>query len=541
MPTAMSLLSIGVFVVLLVEAASVRGSQPNIVYIKADDLGWAELGYQNGTKGLFTPNIDALAAASAVLESYYTYPLCSPTRSALMTGRYTHRTGLSSNVIYWDTPWAPSLAFPFLPQRLKKLGYDTAMYGKWHLGMFRESYYPSSRGFDEFGGYLQGCGSQSTHISNCCAEPSDPTNFTGYVCPASVPEDFRGFDWFNGTDPELAANGTASSLLIAAAAERYIAASAAAAAASASATDSGSGAGAPFFLYLPFQNIHAPYDCSPSSYALFANVSVPDAQKVMYGYIYELDLAVGRVVAALEKAGLNESTVIVFASDNGAPQATDVEGRNYPLRGFKAQSWDGGTRVPAFVHAPGRLPPGRRNVSGLVHVTDWTPTLVALAGGTVEEGLDGVDVWGLLDGSASSPPRGEVPVNINPLCDVGVNTQYSQPTTALRVGDMKLLCFCYNVSGIANQTSTGCVGDPANPGLWPQLYNLTADPSETTNIAASAPDIVAAIEARLAVLAASSVEPMVWDPPYQGPDYECASCPKHPPGTGPFVPWTAWL
>ena len=106
-------------------------SPPNIVFILADDLGYNELNFNNRTRGILTPNLDALADAGVVLDNYYVQPICSPTRSALMTGRYTVRLGTQSNVVYWDTPWGVSLNETFLPQNLQDANYETAMFGKW--------------------------------------------------------------------------------------------------------------------------------------------------------------------------------------------------------------------------------------------------------------------------------------------------------------------------------------------------------------------------------------------------------------------------
>ena len=500
------------------------GALPNIIFILADDLGYNEVPFNNASRGMEMPELAALAAAGVVLDQYYTVPLCSPTRSSLMTGRYNHRLGLQSNVIYWDTPWSVDRSLQFLPAFFKAAGYaSTAMFGKSHLGSHATWAYPSSRGFDEFRGYLQGCGSKWTHVASCCdAQPGGVTDGE-FICPASPPEDFRGFDWFNGSAPDLAANLTPSSTLIADAAVDFIRRQGAAA--------------APFFLYLPFQNIHAPYDAAPASVARFAHLrNVSIEQRVIFGYLWELDVAVGRVRAALEAQGALDDAIIVFASDNGAPAAPGVEARNYPLAGFKASVYEGGTRVPAFIHAPALLAGGRR-VEALAHVTDWLPTLLARAGAPAPPNIDGVDIWPSFAPGAPSA-RTEVLINVNPLCGGG---QFGAPKAALRAGDLKLLCFCYDVAGIDNATRTGCRPDPTRPGAWPQLFNLSADPGETTNIAAREPAALAAIEARLAALAARSVEPMQWDAPFQGGSYACADCPKHPPGTGPEVPWQAWV
>lgn len=385
---------------------------------------------------------------------------------------------------------------------------------------------PINRGFTEHAGYMQGCGSYGTHVAACCSPNlANVSDFDKFVCVSTAPpKDYRGYDWFDGAAPDLSANGTASSLLIAAKAEAFISAAAA--------------AGDPFFLYLPFQNIHAPYDASWASVQRFAdNQALTPAERVMFAYLFELDEAVGRVVAALTAAGVFEDSVIVLVSDNGAPPADGVRARNFPLFGFKASTWEGGTRVPAIVHAPGRLAPGRR-LDFLAHVTDWTPTLTTLAGGAIApaEGLDGHDLWPALAGQAPGP-RSEVVVNINPLCDGG---QFGAPKAALRVGEMKLLCWCYSVAGINGANHTGCAPNPAAPGAWPRLHNLTADIGEATNLAAALPAVVAQLEARLAEFAAASVEPMQWVAPYQGQAYYCRDCPLRP-ATGPFVPWTPWL
>ena len=133
-------------------------SAKNVVLIVADDLGYNELGFMNGTRGILSPNLDALARQGVTLRNYYVQPICSPTRSALMTGRYPLRIGTQANVIYWDTPWSIPLNHTFMPQYLKRADsrYSTALFGKWHLGAHADKFAPWSRGFDEHVGYLQG-------------------------------------------------------------------------------------------------------------------------------------------------------------------------------------------------------------------------------------------------------------------------------------------------------------------------------------------------------------------------------------------------
>merc|ERR1719473_222666 len=221
------------------------------------------MGFMNKTRGLITPNLDGLAAGGVVLRSYYVQPICSPTRSALMTGRYTVRLGTQSNVIYWDTPWGISLNETYIPQNLKDAGYITAMFGKWHLGMYTEKYTPPHRGFDEHMGYYQGCESHYTHVAGCCGARS-PDHDENYTCQRHGAEQLQGsedwnqylgYDWFktgpmpnSGTSkPDLSVNHTNSAYLIRDAAIDFI--------------QRAAKQEKPFFLYLPFQNIHGPYTC----------------------------------------------------------------------------------------------------------------------------------------------------------------------------------------------------------------------------------------------------------------------------------------
>ena len=313
--------------------------------------------------------------------------------------------------------------------------------------MHDQRFWPVNRGFDDHSGYFQGCGSYATHVAACCNPPApNASDFQSYICPKDPTpgQEYRGYDWFANLAPQPQYNGTTSSDVIAGLAEAAIARAAAAA--------------APFFLYLPFQNIHDPYDAQWDSVqrAAAAAPGISPQQAQMFGYIYELDVAVGRVVAALRAADLLADSLIALVSDNGAPAAAGVAGRNWPLAGFKSSVYEGGTRVPGLVYAPGRVPAGGV-LDALVHVTDWVPTLVAAAGGGAiapGEGLDGVNQWPALTAAAPlpAPARREVLYNINPLCQGG---QFGAPKAALRVGELKLLCWCYAVQGIE------CVGAPA--------------------------------------------------------------------------------
>merc|ERR1719440_1185531 len=302
----------------------------------------------NSTRGLITPNLDELAAGGGVLRNYYVQPICSPTRSALMTGRYTVRLGTQGSVIYWDIPWGIALNETFIPQNLKDAGYITAMFGKWHLGMFTEAYTPPHRGFDEHMGYYQGCESHYTHVAACCSAGS-PDRDQNYTCsrdPRPKWAPYLGYDWFKtgpapnsgSSKPDLSVNHTNSADLIRDAAIDFIGRAAK--------------QEKPFFLYLPFQNIHGPYTCDKKYRDQYTSQGskFTEGEQTMFGYITEMDTAVGEIIKALKASGRYENSVIIFSSDNGAPPASaDVnhqEGqnpgwiaRNYPFRGHKALIW----------------------------------------------------------------------------------------------------------------------------------------------------------------------------------------------------------
>mmetsp|Transcript_97776 Transcript_97776/g.276738 ORF Transcript_97776/g.276738 Transcript_97776/m.276738 type:complete len:561 (+) Transcript_97776:51-1733(+) len=528
-----------------------KARQPDIIFILADDLGYNELGFMNSTRGLITPNLDKLAANGVVLKNYYVQPICSPTRSALMTGRYTIRLGTQGSVIYWDTPWSVALNETFIPQNLKDAGYNTGMFGKWHLGMHTEDYTPPHRGFDEHMGYYQGCESHYTHVAACCAAGSGDHD-QNFTCK---PNGFTGYDWFKtgpvphdgNSKPDLAANHTNSAYLIRDAAVDFI--------------KRMSTHEKPFFLYLPFQNIHGPYTCDNKYRDMYASqgTKFTDGEQTMFGYITEMDDAVGEIVVALKSSGRFEHSIIIFSSDNGAPPASaDVnhqEGsnpgwiaRNYPFRGNKGLIWEGGTRVAGFVSSM-ILPSQVRGTEShaLFHVTDWLPTIVRLAAGTTAHNmpLDGYDVWPTLtEGVPSS--RTEMLYNVNPLCHAG---QAKSPKAGLRVENFKVLVWCYSVKGIDGATKTGPINAPKGEGHDPEfekgvvLYDLVADPAERTNLAhdPTHAERLRNMLARLKELAEQMVEPMQWDPPYQGPHYECAKCPKHPASKGVDMPWVPWI
>ena len=443
MRTAVSILF---FLLLGFMTSAVRADErPNIVHIVADDLGWKDVGF-NGASDLKTPNIDALANGGAKLSQFYVQPMCTPTRAALMTGRYPFRYGLQTIVIPGPADYGLDTSEWLLPQCLKEAGYTTAIIGKWHLGHSDMKYWPKQRGFDHQYGAIIGELDYFTH--------SD----AGVV------------DWFRNNEPVREEGYTTQ--LLGDEAVGFI---------------NGQVGKQPFYLYLTFNAPHTPYQAPQQYIDRFQAIEDP-TRRTYAAMISCLDDEIGRVIAALDKTGLRKNTLIIFHSDNGgtrnamfAGQMTDLSKikipcDNGPYRGGKGSLFEGGCRVAAFANWPNRIKP--QTVDGLVHAVDLYPTLASLAGASTSQckPLDGLNVWSCIaDGSTS--PRSEIVYNVEPF------------RGAVRQGDWKLLWTALIPSRI-------------------ELYNIADDPYETKNVAGANPAKVAEMQARINALGAESAKPL---------------------------------
>ena len=326
-------------------------TRPNFVVLLADDLGWNDVGYHGGEYP--TPNIDRLAKRSALLESFYVQPLCSPTRAAFLTGRYPIRYGLQSCAL---RPWAEAglaLDEVTLADSLRELGYETAIVGKWHLGHYRPEYLPTRRGFDHQYGPFNGGVNYVTH------------------------ERLGRLDWHRD-DQSLNEEGYATSL-IAREATRLIR------------THDFT---QPLFLYVPFTAVHSPRSAPAQLVKKFPKFE-PEARRIYAAMVSSLDSAVGEVLSALDTAGVRKNTLVLFGSDNGGAPGM---GDNAPLRGFKGDMSEGGVRTSWIANWPGRVT-GGTVVKEPIHVVDLYPTLIGLAGGEIEGArLDGFDVFDVVRG-----------------------------------------------------------------------------------------------------------------------------------------------
>jgi len=416
-------------------------AHPNIVVILADDLGSGDIAWtrSGSTDPIATPNLDRLAASGVVLEQFRTAPLCTPARAALLTGRAPARLGLLRNISAKDQGGLdPHVAT--LPETLRAAGYATSLVGKWHLGHASAEMRPVRRGFDHFVGVLGGWIDYQTHARAKTA------------------------DWWRG-ETALVQEGHATRLLADEAVrvirERDLT--------------------KPLYLHIAFNAPHAPTSVPPGR----SIDEVPGADPVRRQYallVDELDRAVGRVLAALDDEGLRARTIVLFASDNGAPAG--FGGSNGGLREGKGTVYDGALRVPAIVSWPTELAAGRSALA--VNAVDVMPTLCAAAGVVLasDPERDGVDLWPALRNARVPPSR---------TAYFGVERADGTSLAAFD-GRWKLV-----VHGDAGRA---------------ELYDVLADPTESRDLAAAETLIVARFTAELAPWRALPHLPFV---PDEGP------------------------
>ncbi|NCF84796.1 MAG: sulfatase-like hydrolase/transferase [Verrucomicrobiaceae bacterium] len=435
-------------------AQGIAASRPNIVFMMADDMGWAQPGFNGGGPDI-TPHIDKLATEGTKLTQFYTHSVCSPTRAAFMTGRYAFRSWMDWRTEDFGKPsYLAKLGLTLAhnergePTRrihgldagertigdaLKEAGYFTALVGKWHLGEWLKEHLPMQRGFmHQYGHYAWGI------------------DYNTYTIEHNAPARFAVYDWHRNEKP-LQEEGYATDLF-AAEAERVIAKQT---------------KDKPFFLYVPFNAVHGPLNKPPRYTGL-------DVRSAM---LKCMDDAVGRIVSAIDKQGLKENTLVIFTNDNGPV----LEEMSKPYRGAKNTTFEGGVRVPCVMRWPGKTKPGS-SVDGMMFVSDWFATFVELAGGSLKQDhpLDAHDMSEMIFNGKSSP-RTEIIFEVSG----------SVRTPTIRSGDFKLM------------------GD--------LLYNVVNDPSEKEDIAAKHPDVVAKLKARLEEVGNQRPplgdKPLLMDPP----------------------------
>lgn len=353
---------------LLVSGLPMLGAaeKPNLLVVICDDLGHADVGF-HGSKESKTPHLDALAASGVrCSDGYVTYPVCSPSRAGLLTGRYQSRFGHENNPVY--DPLDPAEGLPLteriLPQYLKESGYVTGWIGKWHLGA-SPAHVPWSRGFDQCYGFIGG-GHRFLGWKPDQYQYTLPLTRDGMAIP-DVPAHLTE------------AFGDEASAFIT------------------------RNKGKPWMLYLAFNAPHTPHEPTPRRLAEFAHIANPQRRRYL-AQVSLLDDAMGKVLGALEASGQVSDTLVFFFSDNGGPVQSGAN--NDPLRDGKGSLHEGGTRTPFLVSWPGTLPAGTIYPHP-VSTLDILATSLAVAGTALPAGaaLDGVNLIPHLQGENRRPPH----------------------------------------------------------------------------------------------------------------------------------------
>ena len=428
----------------------------------ADDLGWNDVGYHGAP--IETPSIDRLAREGVELDRFYSQPICTPTRAALLTGRSPLRSGLVFGVARpWDYFGLPT-GETLLSETLQSAGYQTAIVGKWHLGHSHALQTPNRRGFDHFYGHLLGALDYYAHSR------------------------FGGIDWQRNGET-LREEGYSTDLL-GAEAVRVI---------------EDRDPARPLFLYVPFNAPHSPMQAPEELVERYAGISSKESlrahtefiegvaarlglsveeaagildpageapRSVFAAMVHSLDLAIGQILAALDAEGIADETIVLFFSDNGGHISLGAS--NAPLRGEKSTVFEGGIRVPAAIRWPQGLEGGRK-VSQTVTAMDVFPTLVSAAGVKRAEAppFDGADRWPQIavEGAEAVPPDETF---------FGVNGVVGRQE-AMRHGRWKLI------------RTLGHPGDEART----LLFDVENDPYEKEDLASQKPEIVADLRDRL--------------------------------------------
>lgn len=339
--------------------------KPNVIVFLCDDVGYAEFGFQ-GNKEIPTPHIDSLAKSGVRFTSgYVSGPYCSPTRAALLTGRYQTRFGHEWNEGPAAADGGRQFGLPVeektVADRMKALGYATCAIGKWHLGA-GERFVATSRGFDEFFGTVANTPffHPPRFIDSRKSTVAGPIDSDDFYTTDAYAE--RAVDWIGQQKDK------------------------------------------PYLLYVPFNAQHAPLQAPQKYLDRFPKIE-DEKRRTFAAMMSAMDDAVGKILGKVRELGQEENTLIFFLSDNGGPTLATTS-RNEPLRGVKATTLEGGVRVPFCVQWKGVIPAGKTYDHPVIQL-DILPTAIAAAGGKVDPAwkLDGVDLIPYLTGKSDAPPH----------------------------------------------------------------------------------------------------------------------------------------
>jgi len=431
--------------------ALAEAKPPNVIIFLADDLGWADVGY-HGEEVIETPSIDRLANEGVQLDRFYSTPICSPTRAALMTGRDPMRLGVSYGVIM---PWMTNGVHPdehFMPESFRAAGYATAMVGKWHLGHAQETYTPRARGFDHFYGHLH------TEV--------------GYFPPFN---NQGGID-FQRNGETIHDDGY-ETFLLAEEASRWI-----------KERDESK----PFFMYVPFIAPHTPLEAPDDLLEKYKDMGddreparsqqtddsrmirkltmMASARPVYAAVVDAMDQAIGQVLDTLDEENIARETIVLFFSDNGGAAYATGGADNVPLRGGKGDTFEGGIRVVSVMRWPEAIEAGTKMTS-IMSAMDVFPTIAEAAGVETQNEfeLDGRSLWPAI-AEKKEMPRDELLffASETPIRGVFNITAFDDEWKLIQRVEQGLLS--------------------ADVENW--LFRTSEDPNEINNLASAHPEIV---------------------------------------------------
>ncbi len=429
-----------------VEAKS-KIKKPNLIVIMADDLGYADVGF-NGSTDIPTPNIDRIANEGVKFTNGYTsYSVCSPSRAGFLTGRYQQRFGFERNPQY--QPNDPNMGLTTeemtIAESLAKVAYKTSIIGKWHMGAHKETHHPLNRGFNEFYGHLGGGHRyfpEELTIQDSYAIASEAESYRTWIMRNHTPEKTEKYLTDEFSDEALSF------------VERH--------------------ANEPFFLFLSYNAPHGPLQATEEYLARFPHIN--DTKRKTYAaMVSALDDGVGRVLNKLEELGIDDNTLIVFLSDNGGPETKNAS-ENGPLREGKSSHYEGGYRVPFALRWKGKVKPSIYDFP--VSALDIFATISRLTDSPVskERPLDGVNLIPYVTGKNKKAPHQNIYLR-----------KFDQQRYCVRDGNYKLVMH--------------------NKGKTKELYNLSTDIGEQNNLAAQMPEKVKELETILNEWTAQLIDP----------------------------------
>ncbi len=321
-------------------------NKPNVIIVMTDDQGYADIS-AHGSPDVSTPNMDLLRSQGISLEDFQVSPTCAPTRSAIMTGRHPFKNGITHTILERERM---ALGITTLPQVLKRGGYSSGIFGKWHLGDEQE-YQPDSRGFDEV--FIHGAGGIGQAYAGSCADVPNNKYFNPVIKHNGTFVKTKGYctDIFFTQAMSWIKNESRDAK--------------------------------PFFAYIATNAPHGPFIAPENYKKKFIEQGYPEKAQGFYGMIENIDDNLGRLIQKLDSWGIADNTVLIFMSDNGKTYGgqNNVHGKTYNagMKGFKGSVHEGGTRVPFFIRWPSQFNPGKK-VDALLNHYDILPTLADIAG-----------------------------------------------------------------------------------------------------------------------------------------------------------------